>query len=69
MSIDRKRTISKLKYIGRGSFLPGVPSRDLNAEEVKRFGGSDYLIGSGLYVETKRRLKIQSPTDQDEFDR
>jgi hypothetical protein len=69
MSVDRKRPVSKLKYIGRGSFIPGVPSRDLSAAEVKLFGGMEYLIGSGLYVETKRRLRLQSPTDQDEFDR
>jgi hypothetical protein len=61
--------ISKLKYVGRGEFLPGVPSRDLTAAEVDTLGGVEYLVGSGLYVEVKRRLKVQSPTDQDEFDR
>lgn len=42
----------KLKYIGQ-SFLPGVPARDLTAEEVEEHGGAKALIASGLYVEEK----------------
>lgn len=44
----------KLKYIG-GGFLPGVPARDLTAEEVADYGGAQMLIASGLYAaeETK----------------
>lgn len=42
----------KLKYIGAG-FVPGVPARDLTAEEVEGHGGAKALIASGLYVEDK----------------
>lgn len=44
----------KLKYIG-GGFLPGVPARDLTAEEAESYGGAQMLIASGLYAaeETK----------------
>lgn len=39
-----------LQYIGGGSFLPGVPARDLTPDDVS---GCDYtqtqLINSGLY--------------------
>lgn len=42
----------KLKYVG-GGFLPGVPARDLSAEEVEEYGGAALLLASGLYVEEK----------------
>jgi len=43
-----------LKYQG-GGFIPGVPARDLTAEESKRFNEAK-LIKSGLY---KRDQVIQ----------
>lgn len=44
----------KLKYVG-GGFIPGVPARDLTAEEAESYGGVQSLIASGLYAaeETK----------------
>ena len=39
-----------LKYVGNGSWLPGVPARDLSDAEVKRFGRA-FLLESGLYTE------------------
>lgn len=44
----------KLKYVG-GGFIPGVPARDLTAEEAESYGGAQSLIASGLYAaeETK----------------
>lgn len=42
----------KLKYVGAG-FLPGVPARDLSAEEIEEYGGLKALLASGLYVEDK----------------
>ena len=39
----------KLRYLG-GGFLPGVPSRDLSSDEVKRFGYNK-LMNSGLYAD------------------
>jgi hypothetical protein len=43
-----------LKYVGNGSFLPGVPARDLSDEEASKFG-EEGLIKSGLY---KREIQI-----------
>ena len=54
--------MAKLKYKG-GGFLVGVPSRDLSAEEVKRYG-TDWLILSGLYEEYPKpvqRVKYIEP--------
>jgi hypothetical protein len=34
---------------GFGGALPGIPGRDLSAEEVKKHGGEKKLIDSGLY--------------------
>ena len=39
-----------LIYIGT-SWLPGVPARDLTADEVKNYGGKEILIASGNYKE------------------
>lgn len=38
-----------LVYIG-ADFLPGVPARDLSAEEVEACGGEKSLLQSGLYA-------------------
>lgn len=35
---------------GYGGFLPGIPARDLTAEEVAALGGEAALLASGLYV-------------------
>lgn len=37
-----------LRYVG-GGFLPGVPAKDLTAEQVEQYGGEKTLIASGLY--------------------
>lgn len=52
----------KLKYIGKGSFLVGVPARDLNTSEAKRFG-IERLLNSNLYEEIKRKPKVEEPAD------
>lgn len=44
---------------GYGGALPGIPARDLTAAEVKRYGGEEYLLSTGLYKpqhKTKMRL-------------
>lgn len=46
-----------LKYIGKGSFIIGVPARDLTSEEVKKYGGRDFLISTGLYQESVKTTK------------
>ena len=38
-----------LIYRGKGAYLPGIPGRDLNDDEVKKFGGEKKLINTGLY--------------------
>lgn len=37
-----------LIYTGKG-FLPGVPARDLTADEVDQYGGAEALVASGAY--------------------
>lgn len=38
-----------LKYIGGGTFIIGIPARDLTAAEVKEHGGIVELCKTGLY--------------------
>ncbi|MFV2045024.1 MAG: hypothetical protein ACC700_17525 [Anaerolineales bacterium] len=40
---------------GFGGALPGIPARDLTAEEVKAHGGESSLIGSRLYEKPKSK--------------
>ena len=46
----------KMKYIGKGKWLRGVPKRDLSSEDVERCGGLEALERTGLY----KRLKKES---------
>lgn len=39
--------MSAMRYVGGGSFLIGVPARDLTAEEAERY--RDVIAGSPLY--------------------
>ena len=63
--------MAKLRYVGRGAFLPGVPSRDLTAAEMKKYGGEEFLLGRNppLYERVhpkrkpKRRRKPKSKED------
>jgi hypothetical protein len=48
----------KVKYVGKGAWMIGVPARDLNAEEVKKFG-EERLLKSNLYEEVKRKSKAE----------
>lgn len=40
--------MAKLKYVGRGAFLPDVPARDLTEEEAEQIGEKK-LLASKLY--------------------
>lgn len=54
----------RLIYIGNGAWLPGVPTRDLNEEEVN-FYGINWLLESGLYKpaeEPKKSKRLETPT-------
>lgn len=42
--------MARMRYIGEGSWIPGVPARDLSADEVRMFD-KDKLLRSGLYEE------------------
>ena len=48
----------KVRYVGEGAWMIGVPARDLNAEEVKKFG-LERLLKSNLYEEVKRKSKAE----------
>jgi hypothetical protein len=47
----------KLRYIGNGTALPGVPTRDLTDEQAKRHGGVRFLVSTKLYEEIKKPRK------------
>lgn len=48
----------KVKYVGKGAWMIGVPARDLSASEVKKFG-IERLLKSNLYEEVKRKSKAE----------
>ena len=48
----------KMKYVGKGAWMIGVPARDLSASEVKKFG-LERLLKSNLYEEVKRKSKAE----------
>lgn len=53
----------KMKYVGKGAWIIGVPARDLSADEV-RFYGKDKLEKCGLYAESyKRKPKAEQLED------
>ncbi len=53
-----------LKYIGPG-WLPGVPARDLHADEAEQFG-REFLLSTGLYVHEDEEVDEESPQDEEE---
>jgi hypothetical protein len=57
--MDEKKEIA-LIYIGKG-WLPGVPARDLTADEVKIYGGKETLLASGNYKEPTVIKPAQAP--------
>ena len=50
--------MSRLKYIGNGGFVAGVPARDLNTTEVKKYGKA-FLLSTGLYQEEVKIRKTR----------
>ena len=42
-----------LKYVGRGTSLPGIPARDLTDNEAKQHN-EKFLVKSGLYEQPRR---------------
>jgi hypothetical protein len=47
-----------LKYIGKG-FIPGIPARDLNSDEVKKYGGARLLVSTGLFIKPEKKVKVE----------
>ena len=50
-----------LRYIGNGSFIPGIPARDLTRDDLEHLETDvTVLLASGLYTkaENKRAVKI-----------
>jgi hypothetical protein len=48
-----------LKY-NRVGFIPGIPAKDLSDEEVEKYGGAHFLIGTGLYYfETPKGVEVK----------
>ena len=54
-----------LKYIGNG-FIPGIPARDLNDDEVKKYGGVKFLLSTGLYAKPKKKKEIEIVIEEGE---
>ena len=52
-----------LKYKG-GGFLRGVPARDLQEDEVAKFGHS-FLVRSGLYYQEKPEFVYTQDIEED----
>jgi hypothetical protein len=51
-----------MKYVGQGAFIHGVPARDLNDDEAKRFGDEireqQALTGLVMYEEVQAVRKV-----------
>lgn len=53
------RASHALRFVGDGSrFIPGVPTRDLSADEAARFD-ADALVASGLYRTAEGRAAVR----------
>ena len=54
--------MSGLKYVGRGEWLPGIPARDLTAEEA---AANPEALTSALYeVETPKKQPRKAGEEQ-----
>lgn len=57
--MEKTKTNDGMKYIGDGTSLFGVPTRDLTDSEVLKYG-KEKLLASGLYELT--RVYMPKPT-------
>jgi hypothetical protein len=51
------------KYVGEGSFMPGVPARDLTAEEGESYGVRG--LPPGLYEESATPPIPETPAEEE----
>jgi hypothetical protein len=50
---------------GYGGARPNIPARDLTDEEIKRYGGEDALLKTGLYERAEKAMpKHESPIEK-----
>lgn len=45
-----------LRWKGEG-FVPGIPAKDLTAEDVENSGGMDRVLSTGLYEPVEKKKK------------
>ena len=55
-----------LVYVGDGSAVVGIPARDLDDAEVKKYGGIRKLVATGLYVKGDSDSEEESANDEEE---
>jgi hypothetical protein len=54
-----------LIYVGKGAFIPDIPARDLDADEVKKYGGKAALKKTGLYADPPKKKSAKSETESE----
>lgn len=59
--------MTRLIYNGSG-FVPGVPARDLEDDEVKQYGGEAALLNSGCFEREKPAPKPDYKSRKDDED-
>lgn len=52
-----------LRYVGEDRWIPGIPARDLTAEEVDELGGEKELVKSGLYEKAGQTKAMDGPKE------
>jgi hypothetical protein len=68
---QKSEVFAMLKYVGNGSFIPGIPARDLSKDDVETFlkpqlkqvwkiSLEEFVNGSDLYeFEDKKKLSVK----------
>ena len=59
---ERSELSPALRWVGGNRFIPGVPARDLSADEVAHFAARE-LIASGLYTEAASASAVNEKAD------
>lgn len=55
--------MSELIYTDTSRVIPGIPARDLTADEVEEYGGEEYLLATGLYSKPDKKKKSAADKD------
>lgn len=51
--------MTELIYTDKTRVIPGIPPRDLTADEVEQYGGEKVLLSTGLYSKPAKKSKPQ----------